>query len=201
MGSAKCRDTKEKKSKMGKSMKEGSLMSFFKQGQKPTTNQATVMSMPVFQSTAAIQAGQDEPIQHFDVPATSPSWRAAEGLRTRTMSASLLGQLERAISCIPNTIPEATDGDPLASFPLDPASIAAPDLHGDELWEEVLNGFLKSVLGWGSDERALSAKIRRGEKGVAGILRFVKYFVEVRGVDERLFEGKLSALLEAMEKL
>ena len=64
-----------------------------------------------------------------------------------------------------------------------------------------MNGFLKSVLGWGSDERALSAMIRQGEKGVAGILKFAKYFVEVRGVDERLFVGKLSPLIEAMEKL
>ena len=32
-----------------------------------------------------------------------------------------------------------------------------------------------------------------------GVLRFMRYFVEVRGVSEALFEGKLSVLVEAME--
>ncbi len=183
---------------MGKLTKEGSLMSSFKQGPKPTTNQATVMSIPVLQIAAAVEKCQ---IQHLNNIMSSPSWRVAEGSRCATVTAGFLGRLGEAISRIPHTIPEAMDGDPLASFPLNPASIVAPDLHGDELWEKVLNGFLKSVLGWGNVERELTAKIRRGEKGVEGILRFAKYFVEARGVDERLFEGKLSPLVEAMEKL
>ena len=42
--------------------------------------------------------------------------------------------------------------------------------------------------------------IRRGRKGLDGLGEFVKYFVVKRGVDEALFDGKLSHLMSALEK-
>ena len=101
---------------MGKPMKEGSLMSFFKQGLKPTTNQATVMSTLVLQIAGAVKKCADKQIQHFEDIAPSPSCRAAEGSGCTTVMAGFLERLEQVISCILHVIPEATDGDLLTSI-------------------------------------------------------------------------------------
>jgi hypothetical protein len=73
-------------------------------------------------------------------------------------------------------------------------------LSADELWEELLNGMMKSALGWGN-ERNMEEIICRGAKGLDGLLNFVKYFVVKRGVSKGLFEGKLSHLMSALEKM
>jgi hypothetical protein len=43
--------------------------------------------------------------------------------------------------------------------------------------------------------------VRRGEKGMDGMMHFVKYFINERGVSEALFEGKLNRLLDAADKM
>lgn len=43
--------------------------------------------------------------------------------------------------------------------------------------------------------------IRRGPKGLDGLLNFVKYFIVKHGVSEGLFKGKLSYLMSALEKM
>jgi hypothetical protein len=43
--------------------------------------------------------------------------------------------------------------------------------------------------------------IRRGKKGVEGLTMYVRYFVEERGVNESLFEGKLSHMMMALEEM
>ena len=43
--------------------------------------------------------------------------------------------------------------------------------------------------------------IRRGRKGVEGLAIYARYFVEERGVNERLFDGKLSHLMIALREL
>jgi hypothetical protein len=95
---------------------------------------------------------------------------------------------------------EATenDHDVLAQFSKDPASFDNPDVGSDELWEDVLNLVMKSILGWGNELNAASL-VQRGEKRMLGIYRFVKYFTVQQGVDESLFEGKLSKLLDEAE--
>jgi hypothetical protein len=73
-------------------------------------------------------------------------------------------------------------------------------LTREDLWEEVINGLLKQSLGWGK-ETDIKSVVRRGPRGVEGLVKFVEYFVESRGVDEALFEGKLARLMEEMDKL
>jgi hypothetical protein len=46
----------------------------------------------------------------------------------------------------------------------------------------------------------MDAIIRRGRKGLDGLTEFMKYFVVKRGVDEALFEGKLTHLTRALEE-
>jgi hypothetical protein len=73
-------------------------------------------------------------------------------------------------------------------------------LDADELWENLLNGMMKSAFGWGN-EGNMEEIIRRGRKGLDGLLNFVKYFIVKRGVSEGLFEGKLAYLMSALENM
>lgn len=66
----------------------------------------------------------------------------------------------------------------------------------DELWEEVLNGMLKRQLGWGV---VADDVIRRGEKGLDGLLQFIEYFILERSVNANLLEGKLASLMERLD--
>ena len=50
-------------------------------------------------------------------------------------------------------------------------------------------------------EGSMKELIRRGKKGVEGLAMYVGYFVEERGVNESLFEGKLSHLMMALEEM
>jgi hypothetical protein len=75
-----------------------------------------------------------------------------------------------------------------------------PSLDADGLWEEVLNPFLKGALGWGTEE-SMYEVVLRGMMGMGGILQFTRYFIEERGVNEMLFEGKLSHLLNAVKEM
>lgn len=101
---------------------------------------------------------------------------------------------------LPDTIPEASDSDILAEFGQDPANFDDKTLDKDSLWEEEINPRLKRVLGWGT-EGDMKDLIRRGRKGVEGLVIYARYFIEERGVDKALFDGKLSHLMVALEEL
>lgn len=85
-------------------------------------------------------------------------------------------------------------------FAGNPAKYDDPSLNGDDLWEASLNGTLKSVFGWGTEED-MESLIRRGKNGLDGLADFVKHFVVKRGVNEALFEGKMSNLLIKLEEM
>ena len=46
----------------------------------------------------------------------------------------------------------------------------------------------------------MSKIVRRGQWGLDGLVVFVTYFVENRGVSQALFEGKLSNLMTALKE-
>ena len=100
---------------------------------------------------------------------------------------------------LPDTIPEASDSDKLAEFGQDPAKFDNKTFNKDDLWEEI-NPRLKRILGWGI-EGNMKDLIRRGRKGVEGLAIYARYFIEERGVNESLFEGKLSHLMIALEEM
>jgi hypothetical protein len=51
-----------------------------------------------------------------------------------------------------------------------------PDISVDDLWEEVLNPFLKTMLGWNA-ELDLDVVIRQGRLGFNAVVDFVAHFV------------------------
>ena len=59
--------------------------------------------------------------------------------------------------------------------------------------------FLKSVLGWGTDEDVGS--LIKGKKGLECLFDFVKYFIVKWGVSEGLFQGKLTHLFKGLRKM
>jgi hypothetical protein len=109
-------------------------------------------------------------------------------------------RLEGLVKRIPKSIPEGSQDDQLAPFGDDPQNQDVSTVEGDELWEVNLNSFLKGVLGWGTED-AMERIVRRGKKGMDGVLEFARYFIVERGVSEGLFEGKFSGLLDALERM
>lgn len=111
----------------------------------------------------------------------------------------LVRELWKISKDLPNTVPLAAPNDKLARF-ANAAAYDNPSLASDDLWEEVLNPFLKDVLGWGVSAD-LDQDLRRGKLGFDAVVGFVTYFVEDRGVDEVLFEGKLAHLVGCAKKI
>jgi hypothetical protein len=157
--------------------KDGSLLTFFNKP-KPVLNPPTVKAREILHSTQG-------PSNAAPISAGIPSTESP-----------LLQRLHFIHQNLAQDVLEATEDDVLARFSEDPASFDNPEVGSEELWEEVLNPVMKSILGWG-DELDTASLVQRGEKGMLGIYRFVKYFTLQRGVDESLFEGKLSKLLDA----
>jgi len=110
-----------------------------------------------------------------------------------------INKLRNLVNNLPETVPEALESDMLAVFGRNPKEFDHPTLDADELWETTLNNVLKSTLGWGM-EGDMSEIVRRGQWGLDGLVKFVTYFVENRGVSQALFEGKLLNLMTALEE-
>lgn len=113
---------------------------------------------------------------------------------------AFLNKFHAIICNLPDSVPLGTDNDKLSVFSQDPANFDQQDVSSEDLWEVVLNGTLKEYLGWGTEDQIITF-IRRGQKGMDGMLSFVAYFIETRGVPEGLFEGKLAHILAKAEEL
>jgi hypothetical protein len=110
-----------------------------------------------------------------------------------------VSRLEQLAAGLPMSVADATEEDSLAIFGQDPQTYDDPTIASEDLWEETINRVMKEGLGWGT-EMDMSQVVRRGAKGVGGLIEFVRYFVESRGVDENLFEGKLRHIMEEMDR-
>ena len=195
-----CRETQERRDKEAKKKKDGSLLTFF--GKRPN---ATPIPSNVWPSIPVrghdFSASASPAI--LDLSVTSP--RPPKEATVCTLKPAVepvigdfLGKLHNLIENLPASIPEASDYDRLAVFAGNPAEYDNPNLSPDELWEETLNGLFKSALGWGI-EGNMDEVIRRGRKGLDGLMNFVKYFVVKWGVSMGLFEGKLAYLISELE--
>lgn len=178
-----CKETQAKRDKDRKKMKDGSLFNFMRP--RPTAVPSTVNAEPVKQDRA------------IENPSASSSQL---GIKEKTRTESTFVQELRRISiALPATISEATETDLLSQFS-DPLRHNDPEVSANDLWEEVLNPFLKATLGW-STEVDIEVVIRRGRLGLGAVADFVAYFVEKRGVEAALFEGKLGHLVESAKKI
>ncbi|KAJ6527860.1 hypothetical protein DFH09DRAFT_1327969 [Mycena vulgaris] len=162
---------------------------------KPVRVPTTVAAPAPIQVIAAYAPRKLIPPSHSrDSPPPTAS------LNARSASSSLLTQLEAAIQTVPSTVPEATDGDVLAASSQDPAHYVDPDVPAIEIFEN-LNSILHTTLGWAMPVEETAGLLRRGAKGLDGLLRFFRYFVEDRGVREQDFGSKIQQILRAIEFL
>ena len=112
----------------------------------------------------------------------------------------LLNRIRKIMKNLPNSVPIASSQDRFTVFSQDPHLLTGTTKNGDDLWEDTLNLFLKDALGWGG-EKDMEGMVCHGERGMEGIMSFVRYFIDERGVSEALFKGKLNRLLDAADKM
>ena len=187
-----CKETKARRDKEARKKKDGSLLTFFGKQQKTTTIPSTVRPSspvrgrnrpgPAIFVASPVSPQKETPFKPVTEPVKDVFWK-----------------LYNLIENLPASIPEASDYDSLAIFSGNPADYDDPNLSADELWETKLNGLFKSALGWGT-EGDMDNIIWRGQKGLDGLANFVKHFVVKRGVSRDLFEGKLTHLMNKLEK-
>jgi len=200
-GTKKCLSTKEKRDRKAKGKVQKSLLAFMCPKPTPVPSTVTSASSQVH-GIEILTIGKGGDSLELDPKPEYPARDAVlSTVRVSTRNGSeFVARLQAMVENIPMSIPEGSDNDRLARFSVNPRDYDDPSLDADGLWEEVLNSFLKGALGWGTEDK-MDDMVRRGMKGMSGILQFTRYFIEERGVNEMLFEGKLSHLLSAVEKM
>ncbi|KAF6752442.1 hypothetical protein DFP72DRAFT_1047213 [Ephemerocybe angulata] len=205
--SKKCQKAKDALSKPKKSVPKppaaasslGSILGFMvpKPLRVPTLASAPSQSLPLsLPSPLSLQAPPvPEDLQPALVAQSSVNSASATNHFKSTVARSLKTLADNLLS----SIPEADSTSAVAIFAKDPRAFDNPELDSEELWQEVINGVLKGVLGWNTD-LPVDDVIRRGKHGVGGLAEFVEYFVIQRNVPEALFEGKLNVLMEEMKQ-
>ena len=111
----------------------------------------------------------------------------------------LLDQLHAVIRTIPCNVSEGKQGDELASYNRSAALTACAEISVDELWENINPG-LDRMLGFGRPNDEIKAIVRRGALGVDGLFEYLEVVVEEGGVVGGLIEGKVSALINAINE-
>jgi len=94
------------------------------------------------------------------------------------LNSNFLRTFYNLISGLPSTIPQTACSDQPSPFAAETASIDNTSLEKDELWEDVLNSFLKAALGWSGDNKGLSGFVRHGDGGIVACYCFALYFIE-----------------------
>jgi len=110
----------------------------------------------------------------------------------------VLDQLRGAIGKIPYNVPEAKSSDELAGYNRSTALSACSGIPQDEIWENINPG-LDRMLGFGRPKGEIQELVRRGEMGVQGFCEYLEVLVDDGGIVGGLIEGKVSALVEAIE--
>jgi hypothetical protein len=111
------------------------------------------------------------------------------------LAKDLLTKLEKSISNLPKTLPDASDSDKIAVF----AQSVPTDMDRDDAWEFLLDPLLNRFLGFGRTIKSISASLRGGEKGLTAMVRYLREFVGHYRIDGALLEGKVLRLIEAIE--
>jgi hypothetical protein len=73
------------------------------------------------------------------------------------------------------------------------------NLPNDEVWE-VVNPGLDRLLGFGRTLDDIQSIVRRGPLGVHGLHEYLTYLVEEKGVEGGFIEGKINALIGAINE-
>ena len=165
-GGKSCREAKIRKDRDGKKKKDGSLLSFLKP--KPIPVPSTLQDA----GPAIIVRAPDriQPILASGGSSPSQPQVAEHGLPVLHENGSgFIKRFEEIVKGLPESVPLASGNDRLAAFNIEPAFLDDPNIGADDLWEVIINGFLKEHLGWG-EEADMGEIIRRGEQGMEGVL-------------------------------
>ncbi|KAF8159901.1 hypothetical protein B0H34DRAFT_843620 [Crassisporium funariophilum] len=196
-GTKACREARSKRDKGARKKQDGSIVSFLKRkvGAVPSTVASTT---PVSTNHESAQTpGEDtSPIISTSSPQRELTFRAAQP--EPGVSNDFVSKLRTLVKNLPQSIPEASQFDKLSVFGSNLRDFDDASLSADDLWETGLNDVLKATLGWGKDGN-MDQIIRRGKWGLDGLVNFVAYFIEERGVSEGLFRGKLDYLMEELK--
>jgi hypothetical protein len=146
-------------------------------------NTAILMHLQSFEPT-------DRDMTHLVTPIQAPVKQNSQFIK----------KLEAMVKHIPFSVAKGSEDDILAPFGGNPRNQDIVSISADELWEANLNQFLKSVLGWGGMD-TMDGIVCHGRNGMDSVLEFARFCIEKRGVNEGLFEGKLSQLMNAVERM
>jgi hypothetical protein len=108
---------------------------------------------------------------------------------------ALLSKFRARIEGLPQNVDEAGASHPLAAYAGDPTGCVE---EGEDAWEK-FDGPLNCLLQKPQDE--LRYLVRRGEKGLIGLCRFLEYLVQHHSITGYLFEGKLERLMRAIDEV
>ena len=109
-------------------------------------------------------------------------------------ASSILSEFERVTASLPWSIPEGLATDTLSRFSGNP-SLELED--GQDAWE-MADPALNWAIGFGKTVDEIAEIIRRGPLGMDGFCRWLRVLVYELKVDERLLEGKVKRLIDAM---
>jgi len=112
-----------------------------------------------------------------------------------TLANDLLAKLEKSISNLPKTLPDASETDEIAVF----AQNVPIDMDRDDAWEFCLDLLLNRFLGFGRSIKSISVSLRGREKGLTAMARYLREFIGQYRIDGGLLEGKVLQLIEAIE--
>ncbi|KAF8990682.1 hypothetical protein BDQ17DRAFT_1255610, partial [Cyathus striatus] len=189
MGSEKCKKNRMKCDKGAKIKKDSSILTFF---MKPKTQ-----SVP---STVPGPALVDNltPTANVIISSRSSEAEARTYHDSHDPGPGFIERFLDAIAELPENVPKAMVYDSLAVFAGNPADYNDTSMDGNELWENTLNKLLKSVFRWGED---MGVFVCCSQYGLDGLVNFMWHFVIKRKVDEGLFKGKLSHLLDRIKEM
>lgn len=129
----------------------------------------------------------------LNTPHSSSSTASPPSVIACPKALQLLADARSQAARLPCTIPEGVDGDILAQFAVEP-----PVLDAEDAWE-ILDPKLNLILGYGTTPTQVVESLRRGRKGIEGLLTYIEGFVRKSGVVGALLEGKMTTLTEAMK--
>lgn len=193
-----CKNAREKRDKNQK-LKNTNLFNYFKGPKAPAVPSTIIRSRPI-QSYRLAPADAIDTSPAIPNQQTKPLAHAQHVPRAMPVFHNILEEFQHYLDNLPDSIPEAAYDDKLANtLAGHPEIHSDPTLQGDELWEAGLNEFLKSVLGWATEEDV--GNLIKGKKGLERLFDFVKYFIVKRRVSEGLFRGKLTHLFEGLRTM
>ena len=206
-GKKKCRATCERKQK---DKKNANICTLFDVGIKKTSDIATSSTTtpstssinhyipPIIVPPDASVNREHSESSSDDLLNPSENWNTSRR-QGCDFGWDLLQQLKDAERSMGSNIPIGQQGDKIAAYGRESAIAQCLNIPDDEVWE-VVNPGLDRLLGFGRALDDIQSIIRRGPLGVLGLLEYLTYLVEERGINGGLIEGKVNVLIDAINE-